>query len=584
MKKILLLGLLLATTNLFGQSFPQNGLVYWLKADSGVDTTTDGRVQTWANSVAPVNTARQTVAANQPRYIASGLNSKPVIQFDGNDILVTDSSISVNQFSVYIIFNSTTTGSKLVFEQGTNANSSSGFYLNTSTVSTVLINKSGSQIGKDYVLNWANDGQYKLTSLINNNFSSDVLLRVNGSEVPLTNSLVNPTQISGVINQKLYIGSRANLTVGLVGNIAEILIYNRALGFTESNYVENYLATKYGLAFTPFSVPTNGLALWMRADSKVDTTASGKVSSWQSHVGTNSLIQTEDAKRPRFIKNNAQGRPAIQFDGTNVLLSQAPVTLNQFTVFSVLSSTTSGLGIIYEHSSDVNSRPGGSYLSTSSGATISAKRTALIARNLQANWANSGNTIVVSNVHSNAVSDFALRVNGQNQVFSGSPVGTNTGSVNVVDTLFLGGRGYTPSLGLIGKISEFLIYNRALSTTEISNIEDYLTDKYINGNFIEPLSFKGFTQKPTEGFELAQNYPNPFNPTTTIQFRLPQSGFTELTIYDMLGRKVSTLINQRMEAGLHRVNFNAQSLASGVYFYRLSTGNFSMTKKMTLIK
>ena len=85
--------------------------------------------------------------------------------------------------------------------------------------------------------------------------------------------------------------------------------------------------------------------------------------------------------------------------------------------------------------------------------------------------------------------------------------------------------------------------------------------------------------------ELRQNYPNPFNPSTTIAFGLPQSGKVTLEVFDLLGRKVATLLNgQNKTAGRHTINFDASSLSSGMYIYRLQAGNSVMTKKLTLIK
>ena len=85
--------------------------------------------------------------------------------------------------------------------------------------------------------------------------------------------------------------------------------------------------------------------------------------------------------------------------------------------------------------------------------------------------------------------------------------------------------------------------------------------------------------------ELAQNYPNPFNPTTTINYGVPQTGEVTLEVFDMLGRKVSTLINRENKtAGRYSVQFDAGNLASGLYLYRLKAGNTVITKKLTLIK
>jgi len=88
---------------------------------------------------------------------------------------------------------------------------------------------------------------------------------------------------------------------------------------------------------------------------------------------------------------------------------------------------------------------------------------------------------------------------------------------------------------------------------------------------------------PTE-FLLHQNYPNPFNPSTTIKFELPKSSEVRLSAYDMLGREVSVLVDERRDAGVHEVKFDGSRLASGVYFYRLQAGDYVASKKMLVLK
>jgi len=85
-------------------------------------------------------------------------------------------------------------------------------------------------------------------------------------------------------------------------------------------------------------------------------------------------------------------------------------------------------------------------------------------------------------------------------------------------------------------------------------------------------------------FELSQNYPNPFNPNTTIKFSLPEAANIKLTVYNILGQQVSELVNDYKAAGSYLVNWNAENLSSGIYIYRLESGNFSISKKMTLLK
>ncbi len=85
-------------------------------------------------------------------------------------------------------------------------------------------------------------------------------------------------------------------------------------------------------------------------------------------------------------------------------------------------------------------------------------------------------------------------------------------------------------------------------------------------------------------FSLSQNYPNPFNPSTQIKYTLAKSSFVSLKIFDVLGREVSTLVNQAQNSGTYSVNFNASALSTGVYFYKLEAGDFMNIKKMLLIK
>lgn len=85
-------------------------------------------------------------------------------------------------------------------------------------------------------------------------------------------------------------------------------------------------------------------------------------------------------------------------------------------------------------------------------------------------------------------------------------------------------------------------------------------------------------------FKLQQNYPNPFNPSTRITFTLPGIENVTLEIYNTLGQKIETLLNNKMPAGSHEVRFNAQNLSSGIYFYRITAGDFSQVRKMVLLK
>jgi hypothetical protein len=97
------------------------------------------------------------------------------------------------------------------------------------------------------------------------------------------------------------------------------------------------------------------------------------------------------------------------------------------------------------------------------------------------------------------------------------------------------------------------------------------------------VSYENIYSKP-EQFELKQNYPNPFNPSTTIKFYLPKSSDVIIDVYNTTGQKIKILLNKNVAAGSQQVEFNAQNLSSGVYYYRIEAGDFQDVKKMVLLR
>ena len=112
----------------------------------------------------------------------------------------------------------------------------------------------------------------------------------------------------------------------------------------------------------------------------------------------------------------------------------------------------------------------------------------------------------------------------------------------------------------------------------------YLGDPTISPNM--PVEGASVSENPflIEEYRLSQNYPNPFNPSTTFQYTLPKASDVILTVYDINGRALETLINSRKDAGYHTVQWNAEQYSSGVYFYRIEAGDFQQVKKCLLIK
>ncbi|HMN17434.1 MAG: T9SS type A sorting domain-containing protein [Ignavibacteriota bacterium] len=157
---------------------------------------------------------------------------------------------------------------------------------------------------------------------------------------------------------------------------------------------------------------------------------------------------------------------------------------------------------------------------------------------------------------------------------SGFSIERATDTSEFQELIFIGGHGTTNNKNEYTYLDESVksgIYHYRLKQINFDGSYEYL--KTVSVDLGMP-----------DGFMLGQNYPNPFNPTTTIEFQIPISEFVSLKVYDSLGREIRVLINEEKKAGFYKVDFDASDLTSGIYFYKLSTDNFSAARKMTILK
>ncbi len=189
------------------------------------------------------------------------------------------------------------------------------------------------------------------------------------------------------------------------------------------------------------------------------------------------------------------------------------------------------------------------------------------------------------------------------------PIGNKTDSVGrpfnytIPDTTFIDDDGnntltYTAKLANGNPLPGWLTFNPSTrnfsgtpSATETDTIRvkatDNAGDSAVCTFILSVLNNTGIIRTGStvpDNYNLGQNYPNPFNPVTCIDFAVPVSGFVTLRIYDMLGREIGTLINEKLSPGTYKAVFNAEMLSSGIYIYTMRSGAFNSTRKMILIK
>ena len=347
-------------------------------------------------------------------------------------------------------------------------------------------------------------------------------------------------------------------------------------------------------------IPGKRLQLWLRADTGLVFNGS-KLSRWMDQSGNgNDAIESDTSRQPVLVNNVINNKPVISFDGVNDRLGfTGSKKMSQISLFMVFNNRSGASG----------SNPPGFVLTFGPGGPYAANEHFAIKMRGMDNGDNdiivgtedhndyvlfTGQNIAKYNewrnifiVRDKTVSNTTLWWNGVSA--PPTPSGSNlTISIPLGDsTASGGGIGSTDNFPDLGRvlakcdIAEIIVYDTVLSDPDQSTIEKYLSNKYnITVTGVEDSQNKNIP----ESYTLYQNYPNPFNPSTTIKYSIPQASFVTLNIYDILGREVTSLVNEEKTAGSYQVQFDARLLASGVYFYKIQAGSYIQTKKMILLR
>lgn len=495
--------------------------VLWLKADAGVYTdagvtlATNGQaVQQWNDQSGNNKHATQLTAANRPKLVTNALNGKPLIRFSTvsgfNQLVVPAIDLSVtNKTDLFIVYK--INSGNVFFENTADLNvNTTGFamYDNPQAGSGASATLRGN-VGYNTIYSHKDCDKYILSegSFDKSLSTNEVNVRVNGVlNPPPTSQPFNFDNTNNFGNNASYIGYRGAGTVNgalpMSGDIAEIILFNRLLTPAERTNVENYLISKYDL-----NNPGNaicGPVLWLKADAEVFTDAGitlatdgQSVQQWNDQSGNgNHVSQTTAINKPTFKSPDATARPALYFDGVN-----KKVFLNNTVSNLVTAGAARTVFVVARR--DCNAHAGG----VLGGTLFTFRRAGLI--NTLTYGANSYGTPVYIYSDNNGVGNNNASITGSaiDSAFSptvvtykipaagsqvqcnlnGVPQTVNQGAGSV--TTETGTTGFTVGdredqvdLDWAGWIYEVIVYNRTLTATEITQVENYLRNKYGAGS------------------------------------------------------------------------------------------------------
>ncbi len=501
-------------------SITSEGLVVHLDAGAGVIADSGGKVTQWNDQTAYANHATQSSGGNQPFLVPNAIDSKPALDFDGaSSYLTIIDSPSLRPGQMTVIAVATLAGgsnyqpiiSKPYYNSGSwnspwvsyalGIDPTDSPYFQCAVSGTAEASGSGQplHLGQAYVLSGTYDG------------STDSL-RVAGS-APFNLSVSGSVDNGDSARKDLVIGAASSTWLGqfFTGQIAEVLIYNRALTDTERQQAEAYLAYKYEIydsnatwisaysaevqeviatnqwnkaqadAYVAFlatdpPVPADGLALWVKADAGITADGEGYVSQWEDQGPSHHLAsQTTSSNQPQLITDSQTGKPALSFSGNQWVYGPDLVPAGQdITIITVdQTNDTSTFAIAASLGTYSNSANNGSVRGV--GYRANQPEFDLAYGSSQSGTApptgkSNINTTTFSR-SSGAVSFYANGTFDANGTISGVSATDESAG-------FIVGGGSWLSSFWSGTISEALFYNRILTDSERQQIEGYLADKY----------------------------------------------------------------------------------------------------------
>jgi len=440
-------------TQIGGGTAGSPSCVLWLRADLGITIGTG--VSTWADQSGYGNNVTQATGANQPTYNAAdaSFNGAPTITFASGQNLTKSSGFSVAQpYMAYAAVKYAGAAATSVLVGGTGAGSIPLYWDSTNVwaeqAASIVLSANGTK------------GPVALCATMNGASSN---IYVQSSLSPTGSGTVGVGSLSG-LSLGIYLNGSS---FPFVGTLAEIIIYTGTHSQAQVAQIFNYFATRYGFV-TPVPMTVPGLSLWLRAD--LGTTIATGVSQWNDQSGNGkNFTQATGATQPTL---NASGGPNNQaylnFNGSQYLTLAATLGVNAspWTMFSVQQSNGSGAECLVLSMGNVNNGyfygvlPGSVNFMTVGG--VATMGDGNVIANVWQDWTWNNNGAVTT-----------MAVNGVPQALTNNT--SQTPSVAPVNTVGALGAGSDP---WNGNIAEILVYNAALSASQVTVVRNYLSARY----------------------------------------------------------------------------------------------------------
>jgi hypothetical protein len=578
----------------------------WFRADAGTSTTTDNTpINTWTSSSDNTVQATQNTSDNRPvlRTGTNGINDRPVVRFDGsNDFFNTNYTWPANQGGITMIL----VGRGTNFQSAIRMQSSGYIVYPWSSAQSFILSSDGGTSG-GIASGLVTDGTTVNIGMARyrRNTTNGMQTFRNGTLQTQRNSANNPLP-----SENLILGSYLGIAEFTNADIAEAIIYRAALNEAQRIIVENYLSAKYGVTIPAASDFYAGTSPYLEQVHGIGTT-DGTVKHTRAQSSGGLLLEERNTSLNATNEFLLAGH-----NGTNPLpvsIADLPSGVQQrwSRIWYLDKTGTIDARIAFDFSdANVPIIPGiaanyrllyragtsGTFSEVTIVGTPIIQNTDQVAfnvddANLQDGYYTLGTTNPTDSPLPVELISFTLMPKDKGVLIewqTGSEV-NNAGFI-LQRSLFREGN-YT-------EIASYRTHDalRGLGTSPTGKAYTYFDNDRLQAGrtyFYKLLDvdFSGnLTEHPVKEitlpneYSLSQNYPNPFNPTTTIEFSLRQDGRTTLEVFNILGQVVATLINENLKAGAYQVRFNASVLPSGVYFYRLRSGEFVGIKKMMLLK